>query len=75
MDFIVSNKGILPYAEISMFDAAFLTETSPKILPIRSIGEHGFNTQLMVVKELMSTYNNMITKYFYSAANDCHACP
>jgi branched-chain amino acid aminotransferase len=49
--------------EISQFDAAFLTGTSPKVLPIRFIGKLEFNTQLPVVKEMMNYYDSMIVSY------------
>ncbi|MDP3433022.1 MAG: aminotransferase class IV [Bacteroidota bacterium] len=50
-------------SEISTFDAVFLTGTSPKVLPVRSIGKQVFNTQLLVVNELMNQYNSMIDNY------------
>lgn len=49
--------------EISQFDGAFLTGTSPKVLPVRLIGKYELNTQLLAVQELINHYNNMITKY------------
>jgi branched-chain amino acid aminotransferase len=53
----------VPANEISQCDAVFLTGTSPKILPVRSIGKQVFNTQLPMVKELMDQYNRMIDNY------------
>lgn len=52
--------------DIGSFDAAFLTGTSPKVLPIRLIGKQPFNTQLLVIKDLIDSYNNMITRYIES---------
>lgn len=52
--------------DVRHFDAAFLTGTSPKVLPIQLIGKQPFDTQLRVVKELIDSYNNMITKYIES---------
>ncbi len=49
--------------EIHQFHAAFLTGTSPKVLPVRSIGRQVFNTQLLVVTELINQYNSMIDNY------------
>ena len=49
--------------DIGSYDAVFLTGTSPKVLPIRSIGQFEFNAQLLVVKELIDCYNRMIDRY------------
>lgn len=53
----------VPENEISDFDAAFLTGTSPKVLPIRSIGEQLFDVQNQVVKRLMDCYDQMVREY------------
>lgn len=45
------------------FDAAFLTGTSPKILPIRSIGNLQFETRIIIVHKLIESYENMIDDY------------
>ncbi|HAQ18662.1 MAG TPA: aminotransferase class IV [Prolixibacteraceae bacterium] len=50
-------------SEISQFEAAFLTGTSPKVLPIRSIGNQKFKTQLPSVQKLMNMYDQMIEEY------------
>lgn len=52
--------------DVGNFDAAFLTGTSPKVLPIRLIGKQPFNTQLPVVKRLMDSYNRVIARYIKS---------
>jgi branched-chain amino acid aminotransferase len=49
--------------EINDFDAAFLTGTSPKILPIRSIGKRLFDVQNPAVLRLMDAYNLKIQNY------------
>ena len=49
--------------EIGYFDAAFLTGTSPKVLPIKSIGKQVFNVQNTAVHRLMDSYNQMIQNY------------
>jgi len=49
--------------EISRFDAVFLTGTSPKVLPVRSIGNHIFNPQLPSVIKLIDRYNDLIAQY------------
>lgn len=49
--------------EINLFDAAFLTGTSPKVLPIKSIGAQVFDVRNSAVKKLMDSYNQMIAEY------------
>lgn len=45
------------------FDAVFLTGTSPKVLPVRSIGNHIFNPKLPSVIKLIDRYNDLIAQY------------
>lgn len=52
--------------EISDFDALFLTGTSPKVLPIQSVGKLYFSTTNPFVKKLMSSYDQMIVDYLQS---------
>ncbi len=51
------------FSELSQFDAAFLTGTSPKILPVRQIDAFKFNVQNEIVRNLMQRYNELIEKY------------
>jgi len=53
----------IPLSEISHFDAAFFTGTSPKILPIARIGEYSFATNNTVVQKLMAAYDQKIKNY------------
>ncbi|MDP2113601.1 MAG: aminotransferase class IV [Bacteroidota bacterium] len=62
LGFTIVEEAVLA-SEINTYDAAFLTGTSPKVLPVRSIGKQVFNTQLLVVNELMNQYNSMIDNY------------
>lgn len=50
-------------SEIGLFDAVFLTGTSPKVLPIRSIGKQDFNTGMLVVNQLIKEYDHQIMQY------------
>ncbi len=45
------------------FDAAFITSTSPKILPVRQIDGLKFNPQNEVVRLLMKSYDDLIERY------------
>ncbi len=55
--------------EIGQFDAVFLTGTSPKILPVKSIGEKVFDVQNSSVVRLMENYDNMILDYIRKELN------
>lgn len=55
--------------EISQFDAAFLTGTSPKILPIQLIGSQVFDVRNNVVVRLMESYDKMILDYIRDEAS------
>jgi branched-chain amino acid aminotransferase len=50
-------------SQLDNFDAAFLTGTSPKVLPISSIGNLQFETQLLVLQKLMKSYGKLIDDY------------
>lgn len=52
--------------EVSIYDAVFLTGTSPKVLPINAIDEFSFKTGHPMVLELMSQYNKKISEYIQS---------
>ncbi len=66
---IAHNKGInfiekkVHYDELSHFEAAFLTGTSRKILPIQSIDNHVFNPQNILLTDLMLWYEQMLDGY------------
>jgi len=60
--------------EISQFDAAFLTGTSPKVLPVNSIGKQVFNTQTVVLQKLMKSYDESIATYIEKAKSEDQFC-
>ncbi len=49
--------------DLSSFDGAFLSGTSPKVLPINKIDTFSFNPQNEIVNKLMHYYNHMIDNY------------
>jgi branched-chain amino acid aminotransferase len=55
--------------EIGLFDAIFLTGTSPKVLPVRSIGTLKYTTQLFCVKRLMDCFDKRIAQYISTRKN------
>ncbi len=48
---------------LESFQAAFLTGTSPKILPIRKINDFNFNSKNEVVRQLMKEYDELTKNY------------
>lgn len=51
------------YNAIAEFDAAFLTGTSPKVLPVKSIGSVILDVDNLYVVKLMASYNQVIQEY------------
>lgn len=68
LDFLVVDEAV-GVNEINQFDVAFLTGTSPKILPVRSIGEKQFDIRVHAVSRLMETYDLMIRDYIRNEGN------
>lgn len=49
--------------ELSLMDAAFLTGTSPKVIPIRKIGNLIYRVSHPIVHSLMKAYDDLIAEY------------
>ena len=62
LGFSIAEEAVLA-DQIRQFDAAFLTGTSPKVLPIKSIGAQMFDVRNNAVVELMECYGIMIQDY------------
>jgi branched-chain amino acid aminotransferase len=54
----------IPANSLGQFEAAFLTGTSPKVLPIRSIEDIDFKTNLPLITKIQDAYDQMIEKRF-----------
>lgn len=52
---------------IADFDAVLLTGTSPKILPIKQIGEYTYNTKNTVLRQLIAEFDLLIENYTKNA--------
>lgn len=52
--------------DLSHFQAAFITGTSPKILPVSQIGEGKFDPQHQMVQQLLKKYDDLIFDYMNS---------
>lgn len=51
------------FGELSEFDAAFITGTSPNILPLQNINGISFDPKNIVVQNLIEAYNNLVKEY------------
>lgn len=51
------------YSEIDKLDGMFISGTSPKVLPIKSINNINLDPNNSVIKKLMKEYDNEIIKY------------
>lgn len=53
----------IPLNEINCFEGAFVTGTSPKILPIRQMDKIDFDPQNPTLRKLMKGFDDLITEY------------
>lgn len=51
------HEKAIPASEIGTFDAAFISGTSPKVLPIASIGDHAYDVNDPLLRDLMKWYD------------------
>ena len=63
---IVKSKGIkfhevpISASDVGSFDAAFISGTSPKVLPIASIGEETYNVNDSLLRDIMRWYDEAL---------------
>ena len=62
MDKKVTKRNLL-HEELISVEAAFITGTSPKVLPIRKIEGYSFRTDLPEIRELVDRYDRLIEQY------------
>lgn len=53
----------LPYKCLKTIDAAFLSGTSPKVLPLSRIEGYHFDTKNEILRMIMNEYNTLIKEY------------
>lgn len=51
------------FDELASFSAAFITGTSPKILPVKQIGDINFDPGNMLILKLIESFNYLIEEY------------
>jgi branched-chain amino acid aminotransferase len=56
-------EAAIPVQSLEQFDAAFLTGTSPKVLPICSVDDIVYKTDLPLLIKLQELYNQLIENY------------
>lgn len=49
--------------DLSEFSSAFVTGTSPMVLPIRNIDDHQFTVRSLVLQDIMKGYQQMLAEY------------
>lgn len=54
---------MIKYDELKFYDAAFLTGTSPKVLPIKKIDDVLFNPSHRITQVLIKEYDHLIEQY------------
>ena|SRR5690554_1683887 len=50
-------------ASLSEYKSAFFTGTSPRVLPIKTIGSHTFSVNNNIIQLILKTYNSYIEQY------------
>jgi branched-chain amino acid aminotransferase len=58
---------------IDQFGAAFLTGTSPKVLPVCSVDRQLFNPDFQCVRQLIKAYDEMIDRYLEQKRLNIHS--
>ncbi len=58
---VVEKK--IPVASLPEYKSAFFTGTSPRILPIKSIGTQTFSVNNNIIQLILKTYNSYIDQY------------
>lgn len=57
------EETVIPADRAENFDAAFISGTSPKVLPISSIDDYRYSTDNRLLLNIMEIYNNEIQNY------------
>lgn len=55
------------FKNLEFYDAVLITGTSPKILPLRNVGDISFNAQNKLLRKLMEAYDLLIEEYIKTA--------
>lgn len=66
---IIIHETPVAYDEVGSMDGAFLTGTSPKVLPIKTLEETTYPSYNQVVRSIMTDYEQMINRCTISLNN------
>jgi branched-chain amino acid aminotransferase len=55
----ISYKSLF-YSDLNLMEGAFLTGTSPKVLPVCQVDEVEFSVKSELIKQIMKRYNELI---------------
>jgi branched-chain amino acid aminotransferase len=61
---IVVREGKIKYDDIDRYMGAFITGTSPGVLPVKKIDKVTFDAQIPVVRLIMKKYDERVNDYF-----------
>ncbi|MCI5746307.1 aminotransferase class IV [Eubacterium pyruvativorans] len=61
---VVLKEEIIPADTLNSFDAAFISGTSPKVLPIARIGEQTLDVNDTALRRIMQLYDAEIRRYY-----------
>lgn len=62
----------IEFADLETFGGAFLTGTSPKVLPVRKIDELQFRVDIPLIRIIMEKYDQEISDYLLKARRNLH---
>lgn len=62
MNGVIVRHEKIHYESLGQFDAAFLTGTSPKVLPLRRIEEYTFDVKNQLMRNMMQWYDELLTR-------------
>jgi len=60
--------------ELSGFEAAFISGTSPRILPVKKIDDYSFRTDHQLMRFLMGKYDDLVIRYLQEKKQSSNIC-
>jgi branched-chain amino acid aminotransferase len=60
---IETKLTLIPYNKINEFDSVFLTGTSRKVVPVKSIDNYSFDTDNKLMRDIMKYFDNLVAGY------------
>lgn len=60
----------MPYSRINEFDSVFLTGTSRKVVPVKSIDDYSFDTENKLMRDIIRYFDNLVAGYIAKHKNN-----